>query len=233
MSTITTSGSLTLAECVEQARAAGYGGISQLTGAAPLPADFPDAHYEIVDHGEFGYHELPPSTNPFRNEPTRSGLDTTAPAPPLGGVIDVWAVRHPARKAGDEPWIREDEPEHTRWHAGGPTSSSCQKTRAEAIEHALGSLAFLVVFWVEKLRWHRQGDRHDRGDRVARVGGTHYVLGNGTGPFRGMAGRPVGVRFHDGTEVVCTDLWFQGPIPAELRPLLPDNAELFTPEPAR
>lgn len=57
-----------------------------------------------------------------------------------------------------------------------------------------------------------------------RVGGIHYQVGPGTSQPRGFAGQRFEIRFADGREVVTTDLWHQGQIPARFRARLPDNA---------
>lgn len=228
MTAPTTTGRMTLAECADAARP--Y--FMRIPETIECEG-FPDIAYEIVDHGEFpkGAPEISSwHANPFRATVVRSALETDREPEPLGGRIDVWAVRHPATEAGDPYSWSEAEPEHVRWHAGGDSSASCKRDRDAAIESALGHLGFGVIFWVEKIRWARNGDRMTDRDarRVARIGGQHYVLGTRTsGEGRGMGGRAVKIRFTaTGEEIVCTDLWHQGTIPAELRELLPDNAEM-------
>jgi hypothetical protein len=61
------------------------------------------------------------------------------------------------------------------------------------------------------------------------VKGCHYIIGaeKPTTPrsWRGFGGDRYHIRFNDGREVVSTNLWCQGPIPAQFREQLPDNAE--------
>lgn len=67
-------------------------------------------------------------------------------------------------------------------------------------------------------------------DRVVRFEGVHYIIGPevGAGPtwMRGLGGARILIRFHDGREVVTTNLWCQGNIPERFRSRLPDNAVL-------
>lgn len=70
-----------------------------------------------------------------------------------------------------------------------------------------------------------------RGNNVV-IDGVHYrvdfakPIKNDRNPDNlGMAGRKFRIRMLDGREVVTNDLWYQGPIPPEFRPRLPDNAE--------
>ena len=64
--------------------------------------------------------------------------------------------------------------------------------------------------------------------QVVRAGGRHYMIGaEDAGRYaRGFGG----ARFHfqrlDGTEVISTNVWFQGVIPERFRDRLPDNARL-------
>lgn len=68
----------------------------------------------------------------------------------------------------------------------------------------------------------------ERGNAVI-VNSTHYTLGDentrGSVSSRGFGGAKYVIRFHDGREVVSTNLWYQGPIPPALHYMFPDNAE--------
>lgn len=61
-----------------------------------------------------------------------------------------------------------------------------------------------------------------------RINGSHYRLGNESGPakWRGFAGRRYRIRrFGELEPIETTDLWCQGLIPPHWRAALPDNAE--------
>ena len=79
--------------------------------------------------------------------------------------------------------------------------------------------------------WHEQDelDKNERGKHgYAIIGGTHYVLCPHTDAqiFRGFGGRKFTIRFNDGYETVCDNLWCQGEVPeGHWRELMPDNAE--------
>lgn len=63
------------------------------------------------------------------------------------------------------------------------------------------------------------------------INGTHYVLGEHTDAiaFKGYGGRKFHIRFKDGFETDCDNLWCQGDIPSDhWRDLMPDNAEFIT-----
>lgn len=65
-------------------------------------------------------------------------------------------------------------------------------------------------------------------DRRLVINGTHYRLGDRTGPAscKGFGGRVHRIRYLDGGRTITTDdLWFQGEIPAPFREQLPDTAE--------
>lgn len=60
------------------------------------------------------------------------------------------------------------------------------------------------------------------------INGTHYVLGKHIDAvaFKGYGGCNFHIRFKDGFETECDNLWCQGDIPEGYwRDLLPDNAE--------
>jgi hypothetical protein len=73
-----------------------------------------------------------------------------------------------------------------------------------------------------------------KGDRVARVNGHHYFIGDevdkslpGMLGMRGFRGQQFSIKFLDGREVTTTNLWYQGEIPKRFRGRLPDNAEFI------
>ena len=81
-------------------------------------------------------------------------------------------------------------------------------------------------FWLEKARLvHEEGYR----DRVVRVNGTHYIIGEekDSGGFRGYGGHEFVIRFKDGREVTTTNLWCQGEIPFRWQGVLQNNAEFI------
>ena len=82
--------------------------------------------------------------------------------------------------------------------------------------------------------WHSQMkyDLEDRGEhRWAIIDGQHFALLPSADPgcFRGFNGRAFRIRFNDGYETTCDNLWHQGDIPAGYwRNLMPDNAQFVT-----
>lgn len=94
-------------------------------------------------------------------------------------------------------------------------------TRREMIA---AQLCFTCHFWTD---WVKRRDDAN----VARIGGLHYYIGpENAGPAqsRGFAGARSVIRFANGREVVTTNLWHQGEIPAHFRGRLPDNAQFVT-----
>lgn len=67
-------------------------------------------------------------------------------------------------------------------------------------------------------------------ENVVIVKGKHFRMGQSDGPFKGFGGALFSIKFHDGREVDCRNLWMQGDIPEEWRDRLPDNA-VFTNSP--
>ena len=78
--------------------------------------------------------------------------------------------------------------------------------------------------------WNEQMelDKTKRGEHgYAIVNGTHYVLCPHTDAevFRGFGGRKFNIKFNDGYETMCDNLWCQGEIPeGHWREQMPDNA---------
>lgn len=83
------------------------------------------------------------------------------------------------------------------------------------------------LFWREQTTL----DNTERGlHGWAVINGTHYVLGKHTDAiaFKGYGGSKFRIRFKDGFETECDNLWCQGDIPEGYwRDLLPDNAEFI------
>jgi hypothetical protein len=84
------------------------------------------------------------------------------------------------------------------------------------------SVCFTCRFWLDWIR-----DDQVRTDTLV-AGGCHYVIGaeDGSRYVRGFGG----ARFHfvkdDGTEIVSTNVWYQGRVPEQFRDRMPDNARL-------
>ncbi len=86
------------------------------------------------------------------------------------------------------------------------------------------SLCFSCLHWLEQKTY----DEKERGEHEwAVINGSHYVLCphiEANWP-RGLGGRKVTIRFNDGYETVCDNLWCQGEIPEGYwRTQFPDNA---------
>ena len=83
-------------------------------------------------------------------------------------------------------------------------------------------------FWLEKARL-----AVDPGykNRVVRVNGSHYMIGDegGTKSFRGFGGHEFVIEFYDGRVVTSTNLWSQGEIPLAWRNIMPNNARFVKP----
>ena len=83
------------------------------------------------------------------------------------------------------------------------------------------------------LHWARQHrlDLTERGEHGwAVINGIHYVLCPHTDLNwpRGMGGAEKRIRFFDGYETICDNLWCQGDIPSgHWRDLMPDNAKFI------
>lgn len=94
-------------------------------------------------------------------------------------------------------------------------------------EYICSKECFYKNFWDAKVRWKENNDKTEQGERVARIEGVHYVIGdeNDTSTFRGHGGRKFTIKFLDSDETITTtNLWRQGVIPEEYKELLPDNA---------
>ena len=78
--------------------------------------------------------------------------------------------------------------------------------------------------------WREQDvlDHTERGEHgFAIINGVHYVLCPHTDAevFRGFGGRKFQIKFNDGYETMCDNLWCQGDIPdGYWRDKMPDNA---------
>ena len=85
------------------------------------------------------------------------------------------------------------------------------------------SECFTINFWREIIA---EKDKH------IVINGECYCDGgeNAPGAFHGFAGRRFWIRFKDGSTLTTNNLWYQGKIPDEFRPELPDTAEFYTPE---
>ena len=76
--------------------------------------------------------------------------------------------------------------------------------------------------WSEQMEM----DKTERGEHgYAIIGGVHYVLCPHTDTFKGFYGRKFNIKFNDGYETMCDNLWCQGEIPeGHWREQMPDNA---------
>lgn len=93
-------------------------------------------------------------------------------------------------------------------------------------------LCSTCYFWHEKLHWMADPADAERCVRTADF--KHFTIGSEHegGSFRGHAGRPFIVTFHDGRTVRTTNLWHQGTIPERFRDRLTPNASV-TEEPLK
>lgn len=106
----------------------------------------------------------------------------------------------------------------------GGSQASPAKTLEEANARLAEMRKFREDFWLEKVRWHENGDRTDRGEHCLRINGKHFVAKPGE-RGHGFGGR----RFvwQDLTTLQnfeSSNVWHQGDIPPEFRDRLPDNA---------
>ena len=88
-------------------------------------------------------------------------------------------------------------------------------------------VCFHCAFWI----WQHSVDEQGKRD-FAIIDGHHYVLEPHTDiawPV-GMGGAEHRIRFNDGREVVCDNLWHQGEIPEHFRDVMPDNAVFVKPQ---
>lgn len=80
---------------------------------------------------------------------------------------------------------------------------------------------FTCTFWLDKVNMSEE-------ERAAQtiVNGTHYMArqANDSYAFKGMGGAEFVIRYDDGRQIVCNNLWCQGKIPTMWRTALPDNA---------
>ena len=86
-------------------------------------------------------------------------------------------------------------------------------------------LCFTCYFWTERIE---DADWNENRFRVV-VKGKHYI---GYSPkvdtgMKGFGGQLWKIKFLDGREVECRNLWHQGEIPERFRSQLPDNAEFL------
>lgn len=109
-------------------------------------------------------------------------------------------------------------------------------TEEQAI--ALDTLAkedsvFSAAFWMGRILAMNNGDKTDYGLPVLRMNGHHYIAGErNTGTNKGMlgyGGREWTVEYttgpDKGTFVYTNNMWHQGEIPEQLKPVMPDNAQ--------
>lgn len=90
-----------------------------------------------------------------------------------------------------------------------------------ALKLAEERLCHSCEFWISKIAIAARAD-------VARIRGTHYIVGKETDSkrgFRGFGGAAFEIKFADGRQVSTSNLWCQGEIPERFRARLPDNAE--------
>lgn len=86
-------------------------------------------------------------------------------------------------------------------------------------------MCFNCLHWLEQYYL----DCTERGKHgYAIINGIHYVLRPHTDLNwpRGMGGVKKRIRFFDGYETICNNIWCQGEVPSgHLKALMPDNAE--------
>lgn len=89
-------------------------------------------------------------------------------------------------------------------------------------------LCFSCLHWSEQ---HRLDQDERCEHKYAIINGTHYVLLPHTdGYFKGYGGKKFHIRFNDGFETTCDNLWCQGDIPEHWRDTMPDNAIFVHPK---
>jgi len=150
----------------------------------------------------------------------------------------------------DEPYHEVFHLEDTgQWFAamydknGGGQRTSAKDSKEEAEAAIYEHVAFIRKFWDQKVEWMSNGDwtipdkKNEPRQKVARIGGHHYVIGpqptqsmiesNRRSGGLGHGGRKFTIRFLDGEVVETINLWAQGEIDPEYKSVLTDNAEFI------
>lgn len=74
----------------------------------------------------------------------------------------------------------------------------------ELVKH---QMCFTCNFWREKLELNKERGEH----KWAMINGAHYYLHpHVDSDFKGFGGRKFRIRFNDGFEIECDNLWHQG-----------------------
>lgn len=127
---------------------------------------------------------------------------------------------------------------------GGGQGSTSFDSKKDAEDFIWKHVQFTRRFWDQKVEWANNNDhtlpdlkKGERSRQVVRIDGQHYVVGHeptqqelkDNRQFGGLGhgGHEFKIRLNDGTEITTRNLWAQGKIPEEYRPLLPDNAEFI------
>ena len=84
---------------------------------------------------------------------------------------------------------------------------------------------FECNYW---LSLHEDDITNRKDHKYVITNGVHYVIEpeDSTDFFRGFGGAKVKIKFFDGTEVLSTNLWYQGVIPERFRDIMPDNGTI-------
>jgi hypothetical protein len=114
---------------------------------------------------------------------------------------------------------------HNRLAVKGQLNSSVgAKTEEDADKEWQEKIDFLTKHYADKVK------RYNNPTTVV-VDGVWYGIGEevkGPKSFKGFGGAKWTIKFHDGREVVSTNLWYGGQIPPAMRDKLPDNAVFIT-----
>lgn len=103
----------------------------------------------------------------------------------------------------------------------------CKKCGVEIdalhLDNPKEELCFSCNFWQQQ----HDADLKCKDHEFAIIDGKHYRIGPEDAPayFRGFGGDKFVIKFHDGTEVITTNLWYQGEIPDVFKKDMPNNAD--------
>jgi len=104
----------------------------------------------------------------------------------------------------------------------GATEKTAEWRESCARELRKHRMCFSCNHWRNQMKWDKERGRYG----YAIIDGSHYVLKpHAEGYPSGLCGATNLIKFNDGHEVACDNLWFQGEIPDCWKDRMPDNAK--------